>query len=184
MRAHSLALVLVAAVGCSSSSPTRTVTGQLRSSTSNPVVATSMDHQLFTASVGASGSFALQLPTGNSYELTIGAARVDWPTATGPARWAKLGDGATLDLGHVSRQSDGHYACDHHGSEGDHCDRDDDHDGGDDDHGEDGGDREGDHDDGGDHGGSHACDGGTHSGGGGSGGGGGGSGTTGSGGIH
>jgi len=159
MRAHSLALVLVAALGgCSSSASTRTVTGQLRSSTSNDVVAQSMDHQLFTAKVAATGTFALQLPTGASYELTIGASRVDWPTASGPARWAKLGSGPALDLGHVTRGSDGHFSCDHHASDGDHCDRDDGHDGGDDDdHGDDGDD----HDDGGDHQGSHSCDGGT-----------------------
>ena len=171
MRAHSLALVLIAAVGgCSSSTATRTVTGQLRTSTASAVVATSMNHQQFTSDVAATGRFALQLPTGASYALDVGSSRVDWPTASGPARWARLGSGATLDLGHVTRQSDGHWSCDHQGSDDDHCDRDDDHDGGDDDHGDDdhGGDGDGDRD-GGDH---HACDGGSQSGGSGGGGGG------------
>lgn len=167
MRASFFALTLVAAsIGCSSSSaPTRTVTGQLRTTTSAAVTAQSADNQQFASSMSGSGRFTLQLPTGASYELFVGTAQLSWPTAKGPARWAKLGEGPTLDLGHVSKQSDGHYTCDHQGSDDDNCDRDDD---------EDGGDTE-DHDDDG-----YGCDGGTQSGGGGAGGGGG---STGGGGI-
>jgi hypothetical protein len=159
MRTQSLAFVLVAALaGCSGSS-TRTVTGQLMTRTSSAVVAQSMNHEAFSSDVSSTGQFTLQLPTGASYELAVGQTRINWPTAQGAARWAKLGAGPTLDLGHVSKSGD-HFDCDHHGSDDDHCDRDDDHDGGDD------------GDDGDGHEGSHSCDGGSHSGGGGSGGGG------------
>ncbi len=176
MRTPSLAFVLVAALaGCSASTSTRTVTGQLRTSNPNTVVtAQSMNQQLYTSGITSTGQFALQLPTGASYALNVGSAQIDWPTSTGPARWARLGDGATLDLGHVSKQSSGHYACDHHASSDDHCDREDNDDGGDDDHGDDDGDHGGSYGGSGGYGGGHACDGGTHSGGGGSGGGGGG----------
>lgn len=184
MRASFFALTLVAAsLGCSSSpAPTRTVTGQLRS-TNATVTAQSADHQQFASSM-TSGRFTLQLPTGASYELLVGNAQISWPTAKGPARWAKLGEGPTLDLGHVSRQSDGHYACDHQGSDDDHCDRDDDEDGGDtDDHDDDGYGGYGGYG-GGEH---HGCDGGASSNGGGTGtgggGAGGGGGSTGTGGI-
>ena len=164
MRAQFLGFVLVAALGCSA--PTRTVTGQIATSTQSLVVAQSLDHQKFSSSV-TDGRFTLQLPAGASYTLNLGSARIDWPTATGPARWAKLGSGPTLDLGHVSKSGD-HFTCDHQGSDDDHCDDDDDH---------------------GDDGDGHECDGGTHTGGGGSGGGGaggagGGSGDTGGGGIN
>jgi len=165
MRTQFLAFVLVAALaGCSGSS-TRTVTGQLMTRTSSAVVAQSMNHESFSSDVSSTGRFTLQLPTGASYELAVGQTRIDWPTAQGAARWAKLGNGPTLDLGHVSKSGD-HFECDHHGSDDDHCDRDDDRDGGDD--GDDGDDHDGDH---------HSCDGGSHSGGGGSGGAGGGGGT-------
>ena len=157
MRTTLLALA-VAAIGCSAPTETRTVTGQLR--TTSSVTAQSMDHQQFQSSV-SSGRFTLQLPTGASYELLVGKSHISWPTATGPARWARLGSGATLDLGHVSKDSDGNYSCDHQGSEDDHCDRDDGDGGDDDDHGDD----DGDH---------HACDGGASSNGGGGGTGGGG----------
>ena len=164
MRASLWALALAASIGCSSSTPTRTVTGQLRATSSTAVVtAQSMDHQEYQSSVSSTGRFTLELPTGRSYALDVGRAQLDWPTATGPARWARLGSGATLDLGHVSRTSDGHYACDHRGSEDDHCDRDDGDGGDDDDHGDDDGDYGGGH---------HGCDGGASSGGGGAGGGG------------
>jgi hypothetical protein len=172
MRTQSLAFVLVAALaGCSGSS-TRTVTGQLMTRTSSAVVAQSMNHEAFSSDVSSTGHFTLQLPTGASYELAVGQTRINWPTAEGAARWAKLGAGPTLDLGHVAKSGD-HFECDHHGSDDDHCDRDDDHDGGDD---------EGGGDDGDEHEGSHSCDGGSHSGGGGSGSGGGGTGGAGGGG--
>lgn len=160
MRTQFLAFVLVAALaGCSGSS-TRTVTGQLMTRTSSAVVAQSMNHESFSSDVSPTGRFTLQLPTGASYELAVGQTRINWPTAQGDARWAKLGNGPTLDLGHVSKSGD-HFECDHHGSDDDHCDRDDDRDGGDDD-GDDGDDHDGDH---------HSCDGGSHSGGAGGGGG-------------
>lgn len=171
MRAYSLALGLagVLGAGCSSSSaPTRTVTGQLTSSAM--VTAQSADQQAFDGTMAA-GRFTLQLPTGTSYQLTVGKAHILWPTAQGGSRWARLGDGAALDLGHVHKRSDGDYDCDHKASSGDHCDRDDgmnDADGGDhDDYGHD----DGDHDD---HGGSYGgkCDGGMNGGGGAGGGGG------------
>jgi hypothetical protein len=165
-----LAFVLVATLaGCSAQPATRAITGQLRAAAPNSVVvAQSASHRHFTAAVAATGRFTLQLATGDSYALDVGPARIDWPTATGPARWAKLGSGPTLDLGHVAKTSDGHYECDHHGSNDDHCDRDDSRDGGDDDdHGDDDGDHDGgDHDDGDHDGDHHACDGGTHAGGG------------------
>ena len=162
MRASFFALTLVAAsIGCSSSSaPTRMVTGQLRTTSNATVTAQSADNQQFAGSMSGSGRFTLQLPTGASYELLVGRSQISWPTAQGPARWAKLGEGPTLDLGHVSKQSDGHYTCDHQGSDDDHCDRDDDEDGGDhEDHDDDGYGGYG----GGEH---HGCDGGTQSGGG------------------
>ena len=162
MRAHSLTFVLVAALaGCSGSS-TRTVTGQLMTRTSSAVVAQSMNHEAFGSDVSSTGRFTLQLPTGASYELAVGQTRIDWPTAQGAARWAKIGAGPTLDLGHVSQSGD-HFECDHQGSDDDHCDKDDDRDGGDD--GDDGDDHDGDH---------HACDGGGGAGGAGGAGGGGG----------
>jgi len=164
MRTQSLAFVLVAALAGCSGSATRTVTGQLTTRTSSAVVAQSMNHEAFSSDVSSTGRFTLQLPTGNSYELLVGQMRIDWPTAQGASRWAKLGSGPTLDLGHVSKSGD-HFACDHHASDDDHCDRDDDHDGGDD--GDDGD---------GPSGGGHSCDGGSHSGGGGGGTGGGGAG--------
>ena len=169
MRTQYLAFVLVAALaGCSGSS-TRTVTGQLMTRTSSAVVAQSMNHEAFSSDVSSTGHFTLQLPTGASYELAVGQTRINWPTAEGAARWAKLGAGPTLDLGHVAKSGD-HFECDHHGSNDDHCDRDDDRDGGDD-----GDDHDGDH---------PSCDGGSHSGGGGSGGAGGGGGvSTGGGGV-
>jgi len=173
MRTQSLAFVLVAALaGCGSAGSTRTVTGELRGAAPGAmVVAQSAQHQQFSSSVSSTGRFTLQLPTGASYALAVGSARVDWPTATGAAHWARLGGGATLDLGHVTRQSDGHFACDHQGSDDDHCDRDDGGDGGDDDHGDDDHGGDDDHDrDGGDDGDHHACDGGGFNGGGGSGG--------------
>ena len=184
MRASFFALTLVAAsIGCSSSSaPTRTVTGQLRTTTSAAVTAQSADHQQFASSMSG-GRFTLELPTGASYELLVGNALVSWPTAKGPARWAKLGTGPTLDLGHVTKQSDGHYASDPEGSDDDQCDRDDDEDGGDtEDHDDDGYGGSGGYG-GGEH---HGCDGGMQSGGGtgtGGGGAGGGGGSTGGGGI-
>jgi hypothetical protein len=165
MRTTLFALALVAA-GCSGATTTRTVTGQLR--TSAPVTAQSTAQQQYVGDVSSSGRFTLQLPTGASYELFVGKGQLDWPTSTGPARWAKLGGGPTLDLGHVSKRSDGHYTCDHQASDDDHCDRDDNDDGGDDDHGDDDGEYGGDH---------HACDGGAGVGGGTGTGGGGGTGT-------
>lgn len=174
MRTSSLALALagVVAAGCSASStPTRTVTGQLTSSRGS-IVAQSAEHQTFDGSVAASGRFTLQLPTGASYQLLVGSAHVNWPTAAGSSRWAKLGAGAPLELGSLYKRSDGDYDCDHHASSDDHCDRDDDMDG------HDGGDHDGDHhDDSGDDDPHHACDGGAGgggTGGGGAGGGGGG----------
>jgi hypothetical protein len=158
MRAQLSSLVLVAALtGCSGSAP-RAVTGQLMAAPANAVVtARASDHQQASATVAAGGRFTLQLATNTSWSLAVGPAQLDWPTASGPARWAKLGGGATLDLGHVSLKRDGHWACDHQGSDDDHCDKDDDRDGGDD--GDDGDDGDGDHHSGG----GHACDGGSGS---------------------
>jgi uncharacterized membrane protein YgcG len=58
------------------------------------------------------GSFRLQIPTGVAYRITLAnstrsstgytsVARMSWPLESGPARWAKIAGGDTLDLGHV-----------------------------------------------------------------------------------
>ncbi|MGZ3406510.1 MAG: hypothetical protein ACXVAN_08725 [Polyangia bacterium] len=151
MRTTSLALTLVGALalagGCSSQAPTRAVSGQLRVDTSamhQPVViAQSSDHRVFVANVTASGRFTLQLPAGAGYRMTLAssasangvysaAARINWPLASGPARWAVVGDGAAIDLGAVykrgTRPTGLGTSCDSCGGSGG-----DDH--GDDDHG-------------------------------------------------
>lgn len=138
MRTTSLALALVGALGlaastggCGAQPPTRAVTGQLRVDTTkmnHPVVlAQSSDHRVFVGSITASGRFTLQLPSNLSYRLTLAsstsngaiysaAARINWPLASGAARWAKIGDGAALDLGAVymrgSRPSGVGIQCD------------------------------------------------------------------------
>jgi len=115
MRSASIVLFAVAAlVGCSGQS-TRAISGQLRVDTSamnRPVViAQSSDHRTFVADVSASGRFTLQLPAGASYRMSLAAttrsgvyttsARINWPLASGNARWATLGGGGALDLGAV-----------------------------------------------------------------------------------
>ncbi|MGZ3430185.1 MAG: hypothetical protein ACXVCV_26225 [Polyangia bacterium] len=123
MRTTSLALALVGAValvqGCNAAPATRAVTGQLRVDTStmnHPVVlAQSSDHRVFVADVTASGRFTLQLPANVSYRLTLAsstktagiysaAARINWPLASGAARWATLGNGAAIELGAVFKR--------------------------------------------------------------------------------
>jgi hypothetical protein len=150
MRTSSLVVALVGAVGlvagCSSQPSTRAVTGQLRVDTSamnHPVViAQSSDHHVFVANVTASGRFTLQLPAGVAYRMTLAsstsrsgvyssAARINWPLASGAARWAVVGDGATINLGAVyqrgSKPTGLGTSCDSCGG--------DDSDHGDDDHG-------------------------------------------------
>jgi hypothetical protein len=128
MRAQTLSLLsALAIVGCSStpsSSPsnTRAVTGTLSAQSyglDNPVVlAESSDQRVFVASLTADGHFQLNLPPNVAYRLTLAnstatpdvyaaVARINWPLETGPARWAVLGDGATLDLGTVYRRATG-----------------------------------------------------------------------------
>lgn len=122
MRFNRLALALsFALVGCvgsfdGSSSTERVVTGKIVTSTyqlNNPVVvAESSDHHVYVTHLMKDGSFRLQIPTGVAYRITLAnstrsstgytsVARMNWPLESGPARWAKIGSGDTLDLGHV-----------------------------------------------------------------------------------
>jgi hypothetical protein len=103
-------------IGCSGGAGTRDVTGRLTTQAyplDNPViVAESSDHRVWIAHLSQSGAFKLTIPTGVSYRLTLAnstrsgtyqaLARVNWPLSTGPARWAQLGAGDTLALGHVA----------------------------------------------------------------------------------
>lgn len=115
MQKASVVLFAVAAlVGCSGGS-TRAISGQLRVDTSamtHPVViAQSSDHRTFVADVSASGRFTLQLPAGASYRMSLAStsrngiyttsARINWPLASGNARWATLGAGGAITLGNV-----------------------------------------------------------------------------------
>ena len=114
MRAHWLALVLVAAVGCSSPA-TRAVSGQLRVDTSamnHPVViAQSSDHRVFVAGVSAAGRFTLQLPPNAAYRMTLSstmrtgvysaAARINWPSNT--LRCGEAGESASRRGQHSNR---------------------------------------------------------------------------------
>lgn len=120
MRIRLIALALLIGAGCSGqpAGSTRVVTGQLRVSTAGltrpVVVAESSQHRVFVANVTASGRFALTLPPGAAYRLTLAStarashydavARINWPLASGAARWARLGDGDTLDLGNVYKR--------------------------------------------------------------------------------
>jgi uncharacterized membrane protein YgcG len=173
MRHGSVALALCGAlVGCSAQSSTRSVSGQLRVDTSSmkaPVVlAQTADGRVFASPI-TGGRFAVQVPAEASYRLTLATtktdgsystqARINWPFASGPALWARVGAGGAFDLGHVYRT----IVSTTHGDEleGDHLIAESDHI---------------EHEDGEDGSGSK-CDGGTHGGGGqGGGGGGGGSG--------
>jgi hypothetical protein len=110
-----LATAFATCLGCSPQSPTRTVTGQLRTAgmqLDNPVViAEASDHRVFVTHLSARGTFKLELPHGVEYRLTLAnstrsgayvtVARINWPLASGPARWAHVGAGAPLDLGAV-----------------------------------------------------------------------------------
>jgi hypothetical protein len=88
----------------------------------NPVViAESGDHRVFVTHLQPDGSFQLQLPSNVAYRLTVAnstrsstgfasVARINWPLSTGASRWAKLGGGAPLDLGHVFTRGSTQYA--------------------------------------------------------------------------
>ena len=121
MRTHLFVAVLAtaAAVGCSSSEPTREVSGQLTASSyalDNAVVmAESSDSHVYITHLSQSGHFALQLPMNKAYRLTLAnstedpqrfnaLARINWPHDSGTGRWAVLGKGGALDLGHISRR--------------------------------------------------------------------------------
>ncbi len=120
MRNSALALAIVGALaGCGSSTPTRTITGQLTagsySTNGAVVVAESSDARVFVAPLTQSGRFTLTLPSEVDYRLPLARgtatsgvysamARINWPLASGPARWAHVGAGDTLDLGHVYRR--------------------------------------------------------------------------------
>jgi hypothetical protein len=124
MRAQTLSLLsLLLVLGCSSSSSpsgsTRAVIGTVSAQSyrlDNPVVlAESSDARVFVATVAGDGSFALALPAGVAYRLTLAnstattnayaaVARINWPLVDGPARWAVLGAGDTLNLGSVYRR--------------------------------------------------------------------------------
>jgi hypothetical protein len=122
MRAPLFVALALVAFGCSSSPPTRTVTGQLSAGSytlDNPVVlAEAADARVFVSHVSGSGHFTLSLPTDQAYRLTLAnstlhtgvylaVARINWPLASGGARWAKVGGGAALDLGTVTRRGYG-----------------------------------------------------------------------------
>lgn len=115
MRSSLVAFLAFAALGCSNT-PSRTVTGQLKATTfalDNPVVlAEAADSRVFVAHLGATGKFALKLPSNVAYRLTLAnstatkgiyssLATINWPLEKGGARWASLGDGETLDLGMI-----------------------------------------------------------------------------------
>jgi hypothetical protein len=124
MNTQKAALFLVATsllIGCTSASDpgsTRTVTGQLTATgyqLDNPVVvAESSDHRVFVTHLSAKGYFQLALPPNTQYRLTLAnstrsgtysaVARINWPLASGAGRWANLGAGAPLALGHVYRR--------------------------------------------------------------------------------
>src|SRR5262249_28004725 len=66
----------------------------------------------FIANVNAAGRFTLQLPPNVSYRMTLASttktsgiysavARINWPLASGAARWATLGKGGAINLGAV-----------------------------------------------------------------------------------
>jgi hypothetical protein len=101
-------------IGCSAPPP-RVITGQLHASDftlDNPVVvAESADSRVFVTHVFADGSFRLEVPAGVAYRLTLAnstvtsayttVARINWPLASGPSRWAVVQPGAPLDLGDI-----------------------------------------------------------------------------------
>lgn len=119
MRTSPIVLALCALAGCSSQAPTRTITGQLRTSgyaLDNPVVvAESSDHRVFYTHMAKNGSFKLQLPPNIAYRITLAnstrnpgvfksVAKINWPTAGGASRWAVVGAGDTLALGGIYRR--------------------------------------------------------------------------------
>lgn len=113
LKGWALAATLVA-IGCTNSSPTRSVSGAIMLSAysaSHPVVvARSIDGRTFIATVSATGSFHLTLPTNTSYRLAVadktasGAyaslSRIHWPVATRPV-WASVAAGGTIAFGAV-----------------------------------------------------------------------------------
>jgi len=126
MQTQRTALILCAAsllLGCSQTmdgtpAGTRAVTGQLVATgyaLDNPVVvAEAADHRVFVTHLSANGFFLLALPPNVQYRLTLAnstrsgaysaVAHINWPLASGAARWATLGEGETLQLGHVYRR--------------------------------------------------------------------------------
>jgi hypothetical protein len=118
---------MLAFIACQNGPPTRTVSGQLRAGAfaldNAVVIAQSSDQRMFVRHVDARGQFQLALPPNASYRLTLanttrsGAyhalTRIQWPTPSGPAVWAKLSMGGTLFLGTVKPKSYG-GACGHY----------------------------------------------------------------------
>jgi hypothetical protein len=101
-------LVPLAAACGSSSTPTRTISGQLQAGAyhvNNPVVnAQAADHRVFFTHVNASGRFQLNVPTGTSYRLLLAntthsgyraISHILWPSKS---RWAKVGSGPAVHL--------------------------------------------------------------------------------------
>lgn len=113
LRPCSLAIVALT-FGCSSSTPTRNLTGQLSMSAytvkSPVIIARSSAGRTFIASVSSTGAFKLTVPTGASYRLSLAdrstssafaaVSRIAWPIAA-RARWAKVNAGSTVSFGVV-----------------------------------------------------------------------------------
>lgn len=108
----SLAL-LALALGCSNSTPTRNLTGQVTVSAysvKNPfVIARSTAGRTFVTNVSSTGAFKLTVPTGASYRLVLAdrtngkftaVSRISWPIAS-RAHWAKVRIGSTIQFGAI-----------------------------------------------------------------------------------
>jgi hypothetical protein len=101
-------VLLPLAAACGSSTPARTITGQLQAGAyrvNNPVViAQGADHRVFVTHVTGSGSFQLSVPTGVSYRLLLAntthsgyraISRILWPSKS---QWANVGPGPVLNF--------------------------------------------------------------------------------------
>ncbi|MFO0677293.1 MAG: hypothetical protein U0169_12225 [Polyangiaceae bacterium] len=126
-------LILAGAVGCGTSGASvdgaaRSITGTVSQEfrgLDNPVVIATSGTTRFVASVQRNGTFGVDVRTGDSYRLLLANSRSDgsyeivsripWGDDANAVGWARVEDGATIDLGTLTPVGDGTMAVRSHG---------------------------------------------------------------------